>query len=73
MSSCRKPAINPILETSRDCPVNGTVGKRVELLTVKALLRESALGRSSGRRNGYLPKPQSYGGISVIRVLDTIQ
>src|SRR5438093_3160770 len=44
MSSCRKPAINPILETSRDCPVNGTVGKRVELLTVKALLRESAPG-----------------------------
>ena len=37
------------------CPVSGTRGKRLELLTVKALLRESALVRVSVTEHHFCP------------------
>lgn len=40
-----------------ECPVNGTLGMAVELLTVRALLTESALRRASGSLHRFCPDP----------------
>lgn len=39
------------------CPASGTVGKPVELLTVKALLTEAALGRLTSSQHGFCAEP----------------
>jgi hypothetical protein len=40
-----------------ECPVNGTIGMAVGLLTVRALLTESALRRASGSLHRFCPDP----------------
>ena len=40
-----------------ECPVSGTIGKAVELLTVRALLTESALRRVTDSLHRFCPDP----------------
>jgi len=40
------------------CPVSGTKGQRVDLITVKALLNASALRRLDGRSYRFCPAPE---------------
>jgi hypothetical protein len=55
MSSCCGTA--PNVANCSACPVSGTAGKRVELLTVKFLLRESALARLRAGDHHFCPEP----------------
>jgi ribosomal protein S28E/S33 len=55
MSSCCGAA--PNVASCSACPVSGTAGKRVELLTVKGLLRESALVRLHPGDHHFCPEP----------------
>jgi hypothetical protein len=52
---CTAPALQ-IAEVER-CPVSGTTGKPVELLTVKALLTEPALQRVNNVAHRFCPEP----------------
>lgn len=51
---CGPPALR---EAKGSCPASGTRGKPVELLTVKALLTEAALGRVSHTAHWFCPDP----------------
>ena len=55
MPSCCGTA--PNVANYSACPISGTAGKRVELLTVKGLLRESALARLSAGDHHFCPEP----------------
>ena len=41
----------------RRCPVSGTIGTRVDLVTVKALLSMTALRRLDGKAYRFCPEP----------------
>jgi hypothetical protein len=56
MSSCCGPTPEALTNGSK-CPASGTPGKHVELLTVKGLLRESALARVSPGDHHFCPDP----------------
>ncbi|MCA1560753.1 MAG: hypothetical protein LC804_10965, partial [Acidobacteria bacterium] len=56
MSSCCSAAPDGAANCTT-CPASGTSGKRVELLTVKGLLRQSALARLSIADHHFCPEP----------------
>ena len=55
--SCSCGRAPDALITGATCPASGTPGKRVELLTVKGVLRESALARVSPGDHLFCPDP----------------
>lgn len=56
MSNCCQPAASAP-QAMLSCPVWRTKGKAVELLTVKALLTEHALGRVTASEHQFCPEP----------------
>ncbi|MGH9311581.1 MAG: putative iron-sulfur cluster-binding metallochaperone [Vicinamibacterales bacterium] len=57
MSSCCNPAASARGAGPAMCPASNTAGNAVELLTVKSLLRESALGRLAVVQHYFCPDP----------------